>query len=147
MRSRDIIRAEVRYQRARAKALRMPRSIRAEVRLAVQKNAAEYEAGVKRAVPRRTGRLARTIKNQVRPGSIGTERSVRIGGRGAVPPHLPDLGTKAGPRTIRRGKRRGQSFNHPGTRAQGFFRGTYRRMRRRFRGRMTRAYNKGARNA
>lgn len=132
--------------RNRAKFQAMPPAIARRVAQATRTNAREYLGEVDLGTPRGvTGRLARSNRMQMVAGSVGTAWRVSSGGLDKFYGHIADGGSKAGVRKIKRGKRRGQSFYHPGTRATRYFRGPQRRNRLRYRRRMLKAYREGAR--
>lgn len=109
----------------RKKALKLPAAVRHEVSKALEENAREYEADVRRGVPvGATGRLRDSIVSGEVLGSFGTAWKVTAGGGDAYYGPFVEFGTDAG------------------LPAQPFFYPPYRMKRAKYRSRITRAYNK-----
>lgn len=135
-------------EKALAKARRLPAKVARRVAAAAEENAKSLARDIKLGAPvGATGELVRSPKAEEVRGSLGTAWRTTSGNAKAFYAHIVDGGTKAGRRIIRRGKRKGQSFNHPGTRAVGFHRARYALQRAIYRKRMRAAYRDGARDA
>ncbi|MBI1401454.1 hypothetical protein [Hyphomonas sp.] len=138
--------ARIDPRRALAKARRLPSRVAAEVRQATETNARSLARDAKIGAPLgATGALKASPEAEPVRGSLNTAWRATSGNSKAFYAHLVDGGTKPGRRVITRGKRRGQSFNHPGTRAVGFHRARYALKRAEYRKRMRKAYRDGAR--
>lgn len=124
-------------ERARAKFRALPKAVRKNVEIALEQNAEELAAAIKRRVPRDTGDLADTVRWE--KGSAGSKSKER----GAD----PDL-------TVRVIEGDRKNFQAPwiehGTQAmqaQPHFFPTYRSMRRRLKSRLSRAVGKAIKEA
>lgn len=134
--------------KALAKARKLPARVARRVADAAEANAKSLERDIKLGAPiGATGELVRSPKAEEVRGSLGTAWRTTSGNAKAFYAHIVDGGTKPGRRVHRRGKRKGQSFNHPGTRAVGFHRARYALKRAEYRKRMRLAYRDGARDA
>ncbi|NNM75056.1 HK97-gp10 family putative phage morphogenesis protein [Enterovirga aerilata] len=138
--------------RLKARLAKIPAGVRAELSKALDQSAAEIVGMQKRLVPKKTGALANSIVatqggervkySQGVGGGLGDpDLSVRISaGNSAVRyAHLVEFGTK--PHEV------GGLFEgaqHPGSRAKPFFYPPYRALKKRSRGRITRAGAKAA---
>lgn len=109
--------------RLRAKLAAMPEAARQEIKLALEQNADELVAMQKRLVPRDEGDLAESIGKQ--PGRHDLAVLVTAGSRKAFYARFVEFGT------VRK-------------RPRPFFFPAYRSLRKRLKGRMTRAINKAA---
>ncbi len=140
-----MISAETRgLERMKRKVRRMPVALRASTGRAARENAFDLLRGIQIGVPKRTRDLLRSAKAEPLTGSSKTGWRVVSGGGDAFYGHIVDGGTRPGRRRITRGRRKGQSYDHPGTRATGYHRGRYRLEKRAYRARMRRAYREGA---
>lgn len=133
-------------RKAMAKARRLPPRVAAQVREATEANARSLARDARLGAPvGATGELVRSPEAEEVRGSLGTAWRTTSGNAKAFYAHIVDGGTKPGTRMIRRGKRKGLSFKHPGTRAVGFHRARYALKRAEYRKRMRQAYRDGAR--
>lgn len=138
--------ARIDPKRALAKARRLPDRVARRVAAAAEDNAKSLERDIRIGAPvGATGELVASPKAEPVRGSLNTAWRTTSGNAKAFYAHIVDGGTKPGRRVIRRGKRKGQAFNHPGTRAVGFHRARYALRRAEYRKRMRAAYRDGVR--
>lgn len=139
------IKTEIRgLERIRAKVRRMSPAVREEVGRATERNAGDLLTDIKRAVPTRTRALRRSARVSALRGSRRTGFKTVSGDRDAFYARMVEFGTKAGRREIKRGPRKGQSFDHPGTAPTGYHVGRYLTQRAIYRRRMRQAYKRAA---
>lgn len=137
---------ELLIKKAQARMRRIPAKVRGRVADATEANAKSLLRDIEQGVPiGRTRALRRSPRAASLPGSAGTTWRTTSGDSDAFYAHMVDGGTKPGRRQIKRGPRRGQSFDHPGTRAVGFHRARARLRRPEYRKRMRLAYRTGVR--
>lgn len=134
--------------KAMAKARRLPPRVALQVRAATEANARSLLRDIEVGMPvGRTGQLRLSPRAEPVRGSLDTAWRTTSGNAKAFYAHMVDGGTKPGRRMISRGPRKGQGFNHPGTRPVGFHRARYALRRAEYRKRMRQAYRDGARGA
>ncbi|HZH10560.1 MAG TPA: HK97-gp10 family putative phage morphogenesis protein [Microvirga sp.] len=134
----------------------IPKTVRARVREAIHQGAAEIVSAQKRLAPVRTGKLRDSITATIGGQAPKYSQFGRMGGKGDADltavitvgnsevryAHLVEFGSAP---HIAGGRFKGA--DHPGTTAQPFFYPGYRMVRRRVKSRITRAVNKGIKEA
>lgn len=117
----------------------MPRAVREEIAKALEQSGAELSGLAKRLAPRKTGRLADSIRYEIEDDLRVT---VSAGDKEAFYAAMVEHGTKP-----HENKGRFKGSRNPGTRARPFFFPAYRALKKRIKTRLSRSITKGIKKA